>query len=176
MSENNRDHIPNSLLRDLMLEAGYRCSICKSTDALEIDHIDEYSEVKNHTFDNMIVLCPNCHSRKQDTNNPRHINKISLKKIKSDLMLINSRYSDLEKRIIAQFKNDVNKNIQSSSIIIPEMLYILVSNLKLDEIISFKRYDGGMRTDFPDGTVIGDFYLKLELTDKGIVFIKNLSI
>jgi hypothetical protein len=56
--------------------------------------------VKEHKFENMIVLCAVCHARKADTSNPRHINRTSLKQIKATLMMLNGRYSDLERRII----------------------------------------------------------------------------
>jgi 5-methylcytosine-specific restriction endonuclease McrA len=54
-----------------MIEAGYRCAICKETSGLEIDHIVEWAEVRKHEFNNIIVLCAVCHARKTDTNNPR---------------------------------------------------------------------------------------------------------
>ena len=62
MSE-QRSPIPADLQRSLMIEAGYRCAICKETSGLQIDHIIEWSEVREHKFENMIVLCAICHAR-----------------------------------------------------------------------------------------------------------------
>ena len=65
-----RDHIPNELQRTLMLEVGYRCPLCKATEPLEIEHIEEWAQVQKHEFSNMIVLCANCHRRKKNSSDP----------------------------------------------------------------------------------------------------------
>src|SRR4030095_12017013 len=62
---NDRPPIPAALERDLMIEAGYRCAVCKTTEPLQIDHIEEWSVVLKHEFENMIVLCANCHAASQ---------------------------------------------------------------------------------------------------------------
>ena len=49
-------HIPNELQRQLMLEVGYRCPLCKQTEPLEFEHIEDYADTKCHEFTNMIVL------------------------------------------------------------------------------------------------------------------------
>jgi 5-methylcytosine-specific restriction endonuclease McrA len=87
-----RPAIPAELERSLMIEAGYRCAICKETSGLQIDHIVEWAKVLKHEFNNMIVLCAACHARKMNTSDPRHINRASLQRIKSNLMMLNYRY------------------------------------------------------------------------------------
>lgn len=59
-----RTHLPINLKRRVLVEAGHRCAIptCRDT-TTEIAHIVPYSKVKAHTFDNLIALCPNCHTR-----------------------------------------------------------------------------------------------------------------
>lgn len=59
-----RINLPAELKRKVLVEAGHRCAIstCRDT-TTEISHIIPYSKVKNHTFDNLIALCPNCHTR-----------------------------------------------------------------------------------------------------------------
>ena len=49
-----------------MLEAGHRCAIltCRQIGPLQIEHIEDWARVKKHDFENMIVLCANCHGRK----------------------------------------------------------------------------------------------------------------
>ncbi len=159
-----------------MLESGYRCAICKTVEPLEIEHIEEFSKVNEHSFENMIVLCANCHRRKEDTSNPRHINTASLKKIKQDLMLLNGRYSDLEKRIIEDFKNQLSTGV---SIIKPFYisiyLKILISKLIEDNIVKIKIYNAGMRMQFPDGVNLEDHTLQITLTEQGVEFIKKLG-
>src|SRR5688572_19768925 len=58
----NRPKIPAPLRRQVLLEAGHRCSIhtCRHTQ-VEIHHIIPWAQCKRHEFENLIVLCPNCH-------------------------------------------------------------------------------------------------------------------
>lgn len=55
-------YIPTDLERLLFELAGHRCTICGAP-WMEIHHIDEISEGGETSFDNLIVLCPNCHTR-----------------------------------------------------------------------------------------------------------------
>ncbi|MEU7025303.1 HNH endonuclease signature motif containing protein [Streptomyces sp. NPDC046275] len=59
-----RGAVPRPLARRLFVEAGHRCAIptCRAT-PLEIAHIVPWARVRRHEFHNMIVLCPNCHTR-----------------------------------------------------------------------------------------------------------------
>jgi hypothetical protein len=123
-----RPPIPAALERSLMIEAGYRCAVCKTPEPLQIEHIIEWARVREHEFENMIVLCANCHARKKNTSDPRHINRASLQRIKSSLMLLNGRYSDLERRIIDAFHEQLAANPEATpSILIPERLDLLAS-------------------------------------------------
>ncbi|MFF3006713.1 HNH endonuclease [Kitasatospora sp. NPDC057940] len=60
----NRPAIPRELDRRVRVEAGHCCAIqrCKWP-IIEIAHIVPWSKVKRHEFDNLIALCPNCHTR-----------------------------------------------------------------------------------------------------------------
>ncbi|MFE3073138.1 HNH endonuclease [Streptomyces sp. NPDC059247] len=60
----NRTKVPRPLARQLFVEVGHRCAIptCRAT-PLEIAHIVPWHRVQRHDFHNMIVLCPNCHTR-----------------------------------------------------------------------------------------------------------------
>jgi hypothetical protein len=59
-----RPAVPRELRRQLLVEAGHRCAIhtCRNW-PLEIAHIVPWAEVRSHDFDNMIALCPTCHTR-----------------------------------------------------------------------------------------------------------------
>ena len=159
-----------------MIEAGYRCAVCKVTDPLVIDHIIEWARVQKHEFENMVVLCSNCHGRKKNTSDPRHINRASLQKIKSNLMLLNGRYSDLERRIIDKFRDELLANSTILPFIfVPARLELLVRYLILDGFVTSVRYEPSLRVNYPDGTVLRDDNLKLTLTPQGQQFIANLN-
>lgn len=68
---------------------------------LQIEHIDNWAKVKRHNFEDMIVLCANCHGRKG--NGPGQIDRRSLRQYKANLAVINSRYGDLERRVLEHF-------------------------------------------------------------------------
>ena len=64
-----RPSVPIELKRRVKHEAGHRCAIptCRQW-PIELAHIVPYRIVKSHTFDNLIALCPTCHSRYDNTN------------------------------------------------------------------------------------------------------------
>jgi hypothetical protein len=59
-----RSPIPADLRRQILLEAGHRCAIhtCRHVD-VDVHHIVPWAKVQEHTFENLIALCPNCHRR-----------------------------------------------------------------------------------------------------------------
>jgi len=64
MNNNQRPPIPSELKRRVLLEAGHRCAIptCKFPD-VDVHHIVPWSKCREHQFNNLIALCPNCHRR-----------------------------------------------------------------------------------------------------------------
>ncbi|MFJ2864922.1 HNH endonuclease [Kitasatospora sp. NPDC087314] len=59
----NRPAIPRELDRRVRVEAGHRCAIphCRMP-VLVIAHIRPWATVKRHEFENLVALCPNCHT------------------------------------------------------------------------------------------------------------------
>ncbi len=97
----NRQSIPSDLKRSVFVEAGHRCAIPRCLKhPVDIHHIVPYEKCKNHSFDNLIVLCTQCHARFHRT---KEIDIKSLKKYKSNLSLVNGRYSHFEKRVLQYF-------------------------------------------------------------------------
>lgn len=96
----DRPAIPAELKRTLMMEAGYRCSIprCKQT-PVEIHHISPWEKVREHNYDNLIVLCCNCHARA----NRGEIDSKALHQYKANLAIVNGRYCQMEQRIFRYF-------------------------------------------------------------------------
>ncbi|WP_157875073.1 HNH endonuclease signature motif containing protein [Arthrobacter sp. PAMC 25486] len=93
-----RPEIPAQMKRDLLEEVGHRCAIptCKSTEALQFAHIDQWAKVQDHTFDNIIVLCANDHFRYDN----KKISRQSMLAYKRNLATLNGRYSDFEQRLL----------------------------------------------------------------------------
>ncbi|MGC4895470.1 HNH endonuclease signature motif containing protein [Micromonospora sp. DT31] len=99
----DRPPVPAELERRLMIEAGHRCAIptCRAVGPLQIEHIRDWHQVRQHNFENMIVLCANCHGRKG--NRRGQIDRKSLYQYKANLSVVNSRYGELERRVLDFF-------------------------------------------------------------------------
>jgi hypothetical protein len=69
---------------------------------VELAHIIPWAKCKTHTFDNIIALCPTCHTRYDKG----EIDRKSMQTYKLNLLLMNSRYGDLEQRVIRGFVKD----------------------------------------------------------------------
>ena len=168
-------HVPESIKRTLFQEAGYRCAIptCGETNALEIDHIENWSDVQEHDVHNMIILCANCHTRKTKGEIPRE----ALRAYKKNLMVINGRYTLQEVRlIIYAFK--AMKEIKNKDNEIPLTFWdgdlITYAGLDADEIISFTHmyhvtYDWGA----PPAGDSENKGIKIAITEKGWEFISK---
>lgn len=62
----NRDAIPEEIRREVRRSCGFGCAIC-GLPIYDYDHIIEYSEVKEHKLENLVLLCPNHHRSKNKT-------------------------------------------------------------------------------------------------------------
>lgn len=60
----NRPAIPAEIKRKVLVEAGHRCVIphCASAE-IDVHHIIPWEICQDHSPDNLIALCPNCHRR-----------------------------------------------------------------------------------------------------------------
>lgn len=96
-----RPAIAASLKRALRFESGDRCAIptCRGTSALEFAHIEPWASVREHSFENMIVLCAVDHFRYDRG----EIERQTMLMYKSNLALLNNRYSDFERRLLQMF-------------------------------------------------------------------------
>lgn len=158
-----RPDIPAQLERDVLIEAGYRCAMprCGQTE-ITIDHIDDYAKIKEHRFDNLIVLCANCHLRKTQGK----IDRKALKQIKANLSVLSGRYGDVEKRVLRAFA-DLG-GAARTAVQLPggwdiAMLYLLRDGLVVKVLPATFAMMGGM--------VMGpEHYV---LTEKGAEFIRR---
>lgn len=58
-----RPKIPMALQRELLIECGHRCAVCGESFPLERAHIIPWCKAHEHTLENLICLCANCHAR-----------------------------------------------------------------------------------------------------------------
>ncbi len=59
----SRPAIPAATKRRVKVEAGHRCAVCGETNSLEIAHIRTWARSRDHSPENLICLCANCHTR-----------------------------------------------------------------------------------------------------------------
>lgn len=143
--------MPADLVRELMIEAGYRCAVptCRTVEPLEIEHIVDYAIVKKHEFSNMVVLCANCHRRKG--NGPRRLDRAALQIIKRNLAVVNRRYNDVERRVLEYFV----ENADAPWVLLPETP-VLFSYLLKDGLVRGlpgAEVEDSYHGELPDGTV-----------------------
>ncbi|MFD6949893.1 HNH endonuclease signature motif containing protein [Nocardiopsis sp. NPDC060348] len=136
-----RPAIPRELKRAVLVEAGHRCAIptCRAY-PVEIEHIDDWAQVREHSFENLIALCPTCHRRKGD--GPDQIDRKSLRQYKTNLALLNQRYGDFERRVLEHFARLPNNDIVS----LPGALDLMLSYLIKDGILI--KLTGGSEMSF----------------------------
>lgn len=112
------------------METGYACAVpaCRQGPA-ELAHITPWSKVKEHSFDNLIALCPNHHAR-YDRN---EIDRKAMLQYKANLAVLNGRYSDLERRVL-QAMADKNA-APGQGVVLPGGMEILMMHLVGDGIV-----------------------------------------
>ncbi len=99
-SNDGRPAIPSALKRRILVEAGHRCAIpvCHQI-PVEIAHILPWAQCREHEFENLIALCPTCHTRFDRGD----IDRQSMRMYKQNLGVVTSRYGEVEKRLIHYF-------------------------------------------------------------------------
>lgn len=117
-----RPSIPAGLKRRVLIEAGHRCGIptCRFP-TTEIAHIEPWAKVKEHKYENLIVLCPNCHKMADRG----EIDRKSLKIYKRILQRLTDRYYRFELNMLDELR-------EKKQIIIAGNMLLLIKNL-LDE-------------------------------------------
>ncbi|MCI2424742.1 HNH endonuclease [Candidatus Acetothermia bacterium] len=82
-----RPQIITEIKRQVLHESGYKCAnpACRTILTLDIHHLDYVSESGSNQPDNLIALCPNCHT----LHHKGHIPKESLRSWKMFLLSLN---------------------------------------------------------------------------------------
>ena len=155
----NRPAIPTKIKRAVLVEAGHRCAIptCRQT-PIELAHITPWSKVKEHTFDNLIALCPTCHTRFDRGD----MDKLSIKQYKANLALINDRYNDFEIRILENFHHNPNE----PDVKIPGGMGLMIAYLLKDGLLVKK----GEVAIYFNGVPSHEIY---SITESGKQFVAN---
>jgi len=104
---NDRPAIPEELRRRVLVEAGHRCAIptCRHID-VDIHHIVPWEKCKEHKYENLIALCPNCHRRASQGK----IDRRSLLLYKANLRYTHDKFSQFEVDLLFEaYKLQPNK-------------------------------------------------------------------
>ncbi|MGW3428238.1 HNH endonuclease [Streptomyces melanosporofaciens] len=151
-----RPDIPTTLKRAVLVESGHRCAIptCRQT-PVELAHITPWVKVQEHTFENLIALCPTCHTRYDRG----EIDRKAMLQYKVNLEIVNQRYTDTERQLLRvllrqlEMKETFRKSIPAGTVLavhnpkndaqrrLLEVLHIhrpmwwLIANLLDDELV-----------------------------------------
>ena len=147
--------VPMARKRMVLVEAGHRCAIptCRHR-TTEIAHIVPESQGHDDTFQNLIALCPKCQKKE--------IDRQSIRMYKRNLGILNSRYSDFERRVFDQIaETDRRSFIVEAGLEIPLLHAVNDGLLKRVELapVAIQR---GEQTDY-----------KYEVTDEGLDFVNR---
>jgi hypothetical protein len=128
MDRDKRPSLPSELKRQVLVESGHRCAIptCRNT-PVEIAHIISWESCKEHEFNNLIALCPTCHTRFGSGT----IDRKSMFMYKHNLGVINSRYCDFEQRVLQGFAKDQ----KTDCVLLPGGLDIMLSYVIQDGLV-----------------------------------------
>jgi hypothetical protein len=149
------------------VEAGHRCAIptCRNV-PVELAHIVPWSQVREHTFDNLIALCPTCHARYDGG----EIDRKSMVQYKLNLGVVVSRYNDFERRLLEVFGEQMAQpgvDVQTLTIQLPGGGASLLYRYLLAD---------GLIKDVTTGTVkiMGvPAALQFQITPKGVEFVNK---
>ena len=174
-------------LEDLLLEqCGHRCTICLAP-YCEIHHIEFLKDGGLTKYENLIVLCPNCHTRVHKENVPTK-SQLRQYKLKLEVLYtlpIISRLKDEEKLLIKELSKldsdhlilNYNKryweeiptnNYDEAKSILREKIGFV--NLELDDII---KTEYGLSVLSSDGTSVS-VTIFVRATSKAVKWIRYL--
>ena len=138
-------YVPTPLESLLFELAGHRCTICHAP-WLEIHHIDELHEGGKTEYENLIVLCPNCHTRVHADNIPSK-DELRHYKIKQEI--------GYELPVLSRLTSDERDFVRQ-----------LASKLPEDQLIFSKRIHKNVKAQTPDQAIellkreVGYFHLQ----------------
>lgn len=150
---NDRSKIPAETKRRILIEAGYRCAVptCRFP-ITENAHIVSWADSKDHSYENLIALCPNCHAMYDSGK----IDRSAIIAYKKKLLFLNEVYSRFEIDVLDHLKTHKRALIPGE---------LLIKRLLEEEIVMVE--EEIMLHGFGDDEdILGLF--SVVLTDKGI--------
>ncbi len=165
----SRPAILAQLKRALLTEAGYRCAIptCRGTSSLQFEHIDEWHKVKEHKFENMIILCANCHARVTS----KEIHKDAIRKYKNNLAILTGRYTTAEWRLLDFILDNSPDAVDQNGKVrlrFPQSDQVTYYGLVKDGYIVFEHYKAGIAIGETVSNQIG-----IVFTQKGVELLQS---
>ena len=156
----SRSAIPTEIKRRVLIESGYRCAIptCRFP-VTENAHITSWAETKDHSYENLITLCPNCHTL-YDTGK---ISKEAIIVYKKKLMFLNDVYSRFEIDVLDYLKSH-KRALIAGELSIKRILEEQI--VEKEKVHAWQSYD--------DGDCI-DIFFSVKLSAKGIALLDNWS-
>lgn len=157
----SRPPIPANLRRRVLVEAGHRCAIpaCRYIQ-VDIHHIIPWTKRKEHKYENLIALCPNCHTRADRG----EIDRKSLRLYKANLRFAHDRFSQFEMDVL--FAASEGETIQW-----PPFMHRLIKRLLDAEFVETTDGNGWVRVSgmpiSPDSIYI---------TEKGRQFVRDIGL
>jgi hypothetical protein len=147
--------VPMARQRMVLFEAGHRCAIptCRHR-TTEIAHIMPESLGHDDTFENLIALCPSC--RKKE------IDRQSMRMYKRNLGILNSRYSDFERRVFDQIAETDRRSFIVEAGLEIALLHAVNDGLLRRVELAPVAVQRGEPTDY-----------RYEVTDEGLDFINR---
>ena len=161
----SRPSIPAELKRRVLCEAGHRCAIhtCRSIIEVDIHHIVPWSKCKEHNYENLIALCPNCH-RLADRG---RIDQKSLRIYKANLRYVYDKFSQFEVDVLFALHDQPEK----SALPFPPFMELLIKRILDAGYIGMEHPTGSVHTF---GMQISPYYIFL--TDDGYEYIDSLKV
>ena len=157
MSE-TRPAIPTDLKRRVLLEAGYRCAICRHID-VEIHHIIPWSQCQKHEYDNLIPLCPNCLALADRGG----IDRKGLRISKYNLRFAHDKFSQFELDVLFEIRD-------GKEIWLPSYLDLQIKRLEEAGYVEIARP--------PEAIQIFDLVIRtigIRITDEGLQFLDDIG-
>jgi hypothetical protein len=164
MNSSSRPAISALLRRRVLIESGHRCAIptCRYIE-VELHHIIPWETTQSHEYENLIALCPNCHSRADR----KEIDRKSLLIYKASLRFTHDKFSQFEVDILFE----AAKLASDQALIYPPAMDLLVIRLLEAEFITIVAPSGGGVSSM--GMSITPRHL--QITQKGRAYVASLG-